>query len=94
MDINIYVAMVSSSSGSSIKNVNTITLSSKLTADNIPKINDIHTLTYFSSIGPTVDGRLKPDILGPGNRVISARSHGTQYNDSVCGTQDISILQG
>ncbi|CAM9111861.1 unnamed protein product, partial [Discosporangium mesarthrocarpum] len=30
-------------------------------------------VAYFSSIGPTVDGRLKPDILAPGHYISSAR---------------------
>jgi subtilisin family serine protease len=29
-------------------------------------------VSYFSSKGPTGDGRLKPDIVAPGERVISA----------------------
>ena len=31
-------------------------------------------LTYFSGSGPTVDGRVKPDILGPGWLVVGAMS--------------------
>lgn len=33
-------------------------------------IND--EIAYFSSVGPTVDGRLKPDISAPGQNVYSA----------------------
>jgi hypothetical protein len=32
------------------------------------------TLAYFSSLGPTADGRLKPDLVAPGYAVLSARS--------------------
>ncbi|MBU1695378.1 MAG: S8 family serine peptidase, partial [Verrucomicrobia bacterium] len=32
-------------------------------------------IAAFSSRGPTDDGRLKPDIVGPGTDVISCRSH-------------------
>jgi subtilisin family serine protease len=32
-------------------------------------------LAGFSSRGPTLDGRLKPEIVAPGTNVISARSH-------------------
>ncbi len=33
---------------------------------------DAHTVAYFSSIGPTRDGRLKPDLLAPGWWISSA----------------------
>ena len=31
-------------------------------------------MSYFSSKGPTADGRLKPDILAPGERILSCAS--------------------
>ncbi len=30
--------------------------------------------SYYSSVGPTLDGRLKPDVMAPGTNVISAYS--------------------
>jgi subtilisin family serine protease len=30
--------------------------------------------SYFSSRGPTADGRLKPDVVGPGEKILSCRS--------------------
>ena len=33
--------------------------------------------SYFSSRGPTADGRLKPDLVGPGERILSCRSNST-----------------
>ncbi|MDT5355395.1 MAG: hypothetical protein QOJ56_3927, partial [Mycobacterium sp.] len=33
------------------------------------------TVSVFSSSGPTIDGRHKPDLLAPGARIIVARSH-------------------
>eukprot|EP00604_Paraphysomonas_vestita_P004395 CAMPEP_0174825906 /NCGR_PEP_ID=MMETSP1107-20130205/43249_1 /TAXON_ID=36770 /ORGANISM="Paraphysomonas vestita, Strain GFlagA" /LENGTH=186 /DNA_ID=CAMNT_0016058027 /DNA_START=51 /DNA_END=608 /DNA_ORIENTATION=+ len=36
----------------------------------------ITTAAYFSSIGPTPDGRIKPDIMAPGWSTYSAISHG------------------
>jgi len=29
-------------------------------------------VTYFSSRGPTADGRMKPDLMAPGNKILSA----------------------
>ncbi len=37
-------------------------------------------LSYFSSRGPTADGRMKPDCVAPGERIYSVR------NDAVIGT--------
>ncbi|HYF30235.1 MAG TPA: S8/S53 family peptidase [Chitinophagaceae bacterium] len=36
-------------------------------------------LTYFTSHGPTLDGRIKPDILSPGENVLSANSRWTTF---------------
>lgn len=32
-------------------------------------------LTMFSSRGPTLDGRIKPDVVAPGSNILSLRSH-------------------
>ena len=31
-------------------------------------------LSWFSSVGPTMDGRMKPDVTAPGNYIISSQS--------------------
>ena len=36
--------------------------------------DDRQELTAFSSRGPTDDGRLKPDVVGPGTNILSSRS--------------------
>jgi subtilisin family serine protease len=36
----------------------------------------IYGVSYFSSKGPTGDGRLKPDIVAPGEKIISCQSSG------------------
>jgi len=38
---------------------------------------DEDTITSFSSRGPTEDGRVKPDVVFPGAKIISARAAGT-----------------
>lgn len=37
--------------------------------------------TYFTSHGPTLDGRIKPDIISPGENVLAARSRFQNYYD-------------
>jgi hypothetical protein len=43
-------------------------------------------IAYFSSIGPTDDGRIKPDIVGDGVSILSTSSSGTQSYTSEDGT--------
>lgn len=53
-------------------------------------------IAAFSSIGPTVDGRVKPDITAPGNVVVSSVNHfdnkylsgGSSWNNVVSGLTD------
>ena len=33
----------------------------------------VYGISYFSSRGPTADGRLKPDVVAPGERILSCR---------------------
>jgi hypothetical protein len=40
--------------------------------------NDINSLAYFSSLGPTYDNRIKPDVVAPGYYTISASSSGSE----------------
>lgn len=46
---------------------------------NVAKIGDI---SYFSSVGPTIDGRTKPDITAPGSTVTAAFSSYAVASDS------------
>src|SRR5437764_10148674 len=38
----------------------------------------IYGVSYFSSRGPTGDGRAKPDLLAPGERILSCQSSGVK----------------
>jgi chitodextrinase len=44
-------------------------------------------VTIFSSRGPTADGRIKPDIMAPGQNIISAGGD-VDHNNTNCGTSD------
>ena len=35
-------------------------------------------VSYFSSKGPTGDGRYKPDLIAPGERIVSAAANGSK----------------
>lgn len=37
--------------------------------------------TYFTSHGPTLDGRIKPDVISPGENVFAALTHWIDYYD-------------
>jgi serine protease AprX len=39
-------------------------------------------VSYFSSKGPTGDGRLKPDLVAPGERILSCAAGSTKDNAS------------
>lgn len=45
-------------------------------------------VSYFSSQGPTGDGRIKPDVVGPGFKVVSALSGGSSGGDKFCGVYE------
>ena len=49
---------------------------------------DINNVAYYSSIGPAHDGRIKPDIVAPGDALLSASAHGT--GGSTCATTEKS----
>lgn len=48
-------------------------------------------ITEFSSLGPTADGRIKPDITAPGNQIISSFSSAQRYDSDIC---DNTIVNG
>lgn len=41
----------------------------------------IYGVSYFSSKGPTGDGRIKPDVVAPGEKIISCQSGGRPDNN-------------
>ncbi len=53
-------------------------------------------ISYFSSLGPTRDGRLKPDVTAPGSYIYSAKSFDATWSPSelVPGNNNYVIMQG
>ncbi|KAN0012228.1 hypothetical protein ACTFIU_007526 [Dictyostelium citrinum] len=49
-----------------------------------PELYNENNICSFSSKGPTHDGRMKPDIVAPGQYITSARSNGANTTDQ-CG---------
>ncbi len=43
------------------------------------------TVAFFSSQGPTPDGRIKPDVVAPGYPISSASAGSLGHSDNVCG---------
>lgn len=43
-------------------------------------------ITSFSSKGPSKDGRIKPDVIGPGHSISSTMSGGYNQTSNTCGT--------
>ena len=53
---------------------------------------DIDFLSSFSSRGPTIDGRFKPDLLSDGEMIVSARSDGVASGANQCPTGGAGTL--
>lgn len=55
---------------------------------------DISFVAGFSSLGPTMDGRIKPDVVTPGSEIISARAAGysSQGTEATCNLEVMAIL--
>ncbi|KAH9146699.1 hypothetical protein AeRB84_009451 [Aphanomyces euteiches] len=56
-----------------------------------PNVINARTVAAFSSQGPTGDGRLKPDLVAPGQILISAQS---EASNSVAKSEKMCHLQG
>lgn len=54
---------------------------------------DVDTVSYFSSKGPTIDGRIKPDVVAPGDPTWSAYAD-TAEETCDFGTQTVSERGG
>ena len=82
--ITIPAVMISKQDGEAMYNLTRDAPGQKLTvelaeAHSLPSFNQDN-LAAFSSLGPTSDGRLKPDIVAPGQDIHSAFSDGQPYS--------------
>jgi subtilisin family serine protease len=55
----------------------------------------VYGVSYFSSKGPTGDGRLKPDLVAPGEKIMSCQigGSGAAQGDSV-GAAKANVIEG
>ncbi len=53
------------------------------TAITVGACDDSGNLASFSSLGPTSDYRIKPDVVAPGVNIVAARASGTSLGDPV-----------
>eukprot|EP00752_Nemacystus_decipiens_P004360 g3984.t1 len=63
--------------GATISGATRLSATWLLDPDNVD-YTDINTVAYFSSYGPTEDGRIKPEVMAPGDMVYSAASDGSE----------------
>jgi subtilisin family serine protease len=59
------------------------TLGTASSALTVAAVDDDDRVAGFSSVGPRVDGALKPDIAAPGVGIVAARAAGTTLGDPV-----------
>ncbi|HZC99112.1 MAG TPA: S8 family peptidase [Actinomycetes bacterium] len=53
----------------------------------------VYGVSYFSSKGPTGDGRLKPDVIAPGEKILSCAA-GKQRDEAKAKGADCSYVEG
>jgi subtilisin family serine protease len=56
-----------------------------------PSLPHRYGTSYFSSRGPTADGRAKPDVVAPGERILSCRSRRTDSIPPDVTVQDLYV---
>jgi len=49
-------------------------------------------MAAFSSRGPTIDGRVKPELVAPGQLIISARSDGQHNGNNQCSSPQQALM--
>ena len=83
-DVTIPSVMISKEDGEAMYNLTRDAPGKKVSvelsiAHSLPSFNQ-NNLAAFSSLGPTSDGRLKPDLVAPGQDIHSAFSDGMPYS--------------
>lgn len=54
----------------------------------------IYGVSYFSSRGPTVDGRVKPDLVAPGERILSCAAAGSAKFRKALASAQVELRPG
>ena len=81
MDKGIVVCIAAGNSGPESKTVGTPGCAKKVITVGATDKND--GIAWFSSRGPTADGRIKPDICFPGYNIVAARAKNTSMGHPV-----------
>jgi len=82
-DAGLVVCVAAGNSGPDKYTIGSPAAASKVITVGAVDKNDV--ITDFSSRGPTKDGRLKPEVVAPGNWIIAARASGTKLTDVTIG---------
>jgi serine protease AprX len=53
----------------------------------------VYGVSYFSSKGPTGDGRLKPDLVAPGEKIISCEAGGEEARGGSVGAAKANVIE-
>lgn len=80
-DAGIVVCVAAGNSGPDKYTVGSPAAASKVIT--VGAVDKYDVITDFSSRGPTADGRLKPEVVAPGNWIIAARASGTSMGQPI-----------
>ncbi|AAL81794.1 alkaline serine protease [Pyrococcus furiosus DSM 3638] len=80
-DAGLVVVVAAGNSGPNKYTIGSPAAASKVIT--VGAVDKYDVITSFSSRGPTADGRLKPEVVAPGNWIIAARASGTSMGQPI-----------
>jgi len=86
-NMNTLVLFASGNSGmKGLESVSREASSKNVVSVGASEVDNVDSVAFFSSLGPTYDGRIKPDIVSPGAGLFSAQASKQNSNDKTCET--------